>query len=45
MKKMIVDQVRELLERHLNALEIANRLGIDITDVQTAIEIIKQIVT
>lgn len=36
-------QVREFLERHCNALEIAHRMNIDVADVQTIIEIIKGI--
>ena len=45
MKHTIILQVRELLDRHLDWLEIANRLNLDPTDVQMAIEIIKQIVS
>lgn len=45
MKHTIILQVRELLERHLNVLEIASRLNLDPYDVQTAIEIIKQVVS
>ena len=44
MKNSIIRQVRELLERNLDWLEIANRLNLDPADVQMAIEIIKQIV-
>lgn len=44
MKHHIILQVRELLDRHLNMLEIASRLGLDPADVQMAIEIIKQMV-
>jgi hypothetical protein len=44
MKNTIILQVRELLDRHLNLIEIAHRLNLDPTDVQAAIEIIKQIV-
>jgi hypothetical protein len=45
MKNTIIVQVRELLERNLDWLEIANRLNLDPSDVQTAIEVIKQIVS
>jgi hypothetical protein len=44
MKNSIISQVRELLERNLDWLEIANRLNLDPSDVQMAIEVIKQIV-
>lgn len=45
MKNNIILQVRELLERNLDWLEIANRLNLDPSDVQMAIEVIKQIVS
>ena len=45
MKNTIILQVRELLERNLDWLEIANRLNLDPSDVQMAIEVIKQIVS
>jgi hypothetical protein len=45
MKNSIISQVRELLERNLDWLEIANRLNLDPSDVQVAIEVIKQIVS
>jgi hypothetical protein len=45
MKNTIISQVRELLERNLDWLEIANRLNLDPSDVQMAIEVIKQIVS
>jgi predicted transcriptional regulator len=47
MKHTILLQVREMLERHkdLNWLEIAQRLNLDPSDVQMAIEVIKQIVS
>lgn len=45
MKNSIILQVRELLERNLDWLEIANRLNLDPSDVQMAIEVIKQIVS
>jgi hypothetical protein len=47
MKNTILLQVREMLERHrdLNWWEIAQRLNLDPTDVQMAIEVIKQIVS
>jgi hypothetical protein len=45
MKNNIISQVRELLERNLDWLEIANRLNLDPSDVQMAIEVIKQIVS
>lgn len=45
MKHTIILQVRELLDRHLNLIEIAHRLNLDLADVQAAIEIIKQVVS
>lgn len=45
MKNAIITQVRELLDRNLDWLEIANRLNLDPTDVQMAIEFIKQLVS
>jgi hypothetical protein len=45
MKNNIISQVRELLERNLDWLEIANRLNLDPSDVQMAIEVIKQIIS
>ena len=38
-------QVRELMERHLDVLEIAHRLHIDPSDITAIVEIIKQIVS
>ena len=38
-----VSQVRELLERHCNVMEIASRLHIDHDDVAMIIEFIKNI--
>ena len=45
MKNSIIIQVRELLERNLDLFEISSRLNLDPSDVQMAIEIIKQIVS
>ena len=41
----LIMQVRELMDRHLDTLEIAHRLHLDPTDVQTIIDIINQILT
>ena len=38
----IVQQVRELVERHLDVLEIARRLHFDPQDVALIVEFIKQ---
>ena len=35
-------QVRELMERHLDVIEIAHRLHIDVGTVTTIVEVIKQ---
>ena len=45
MKNYILSQVRELLERGCNLLEIAHKLNLDPTDVQIAIEVIRNILT
>ena len=37
--------VREMLERHWNVYEIAARMNLDTSDVQSIIEIIKNIAT
>jgi len=37
--------VRELLDRHLDVIEIAHRLHFNVDDVQAVVEIIKQIIT
>ena len=38
-------QVRELMERHLDAIQIAHRVGLDPQDIMAMIEIIKQVVS
>jgi orotate phosphoribosyltransferase-like protein len=45
MKREIINQVRELLERNLSATEIAQRLNIDLDLVRVAAEIINQLLT
>ena len=40
MMTLMIAQVRELLERHLDAIEIARRLHIDITMVEQVIAIL-----
>ena len=45
MKVIIVNQVRELLERGLNPLEISQRMRIDLDLVRTAIDVINNLVT
>jgi hypothetical protein len=45
MKNYILSQVRELLERGYNLLEIAHKLNLDPKDVQLAIEVIRNILT
>jgi len=44
MKSSIISQVRELLDRNLDWLEITHRLNLNPSDVQLAIEIIKQLI-
>jgi hypothetical protein len=43
MKREIINQVRELLERNLSTVEIAHRMGIDLDLVKMAIDIINQL--
>ena len=45
MKREIINQVRELLDRNLSTAEIAQRLGIDIDLAKMAIDTINQLLT
>ena len=45
MKRELVNQVRELLERNLRTAEIAHRMGIDLDLVKMAIDTINQLLT
>ena len=45
MTRTILNQVRELLERHLDVLEISERLHIDLETVRAAADILKEIIT
>ena len=45
MKREIINQVRELLDRNLSTAEIAHRLGIDIDLTKMAIDTINQLLT
>ena len=45
MHRTIINQVRELMDRHWNAFEIANKLGIDINTVKFAMDVIREMVT
>lgn len=42
LKRDIILQVRELLERHLDVIDIAHRLRMDVPTVMSIIEILKQ---
>jgi len=44
MKNYLINQVRELMERQLDIIEIAHRLHLDVGTVTTIVEIIKQAV-
>jgi hypothetical protein len=41
----LILQVREMLERHWDVYEIASKMNLDVDDIQTILEIIKQIVS
>ena len=45
MHRSIINQVRELMDRHWNAFEIANKLNIDIDTVKFAMDIIREMLT
>jgi orotate phosphoribosyltransferase-like protein len=45
MKRELVNQIRELMERHLDVVDIAARLNIDLDTVRIALDIIKEIIT
>jgi len=45
MKRQLLNQVREMLERHLDAVEIANRMNVDLDTVRTAADIIRELLT
>ena len=45
MKRELVNQVRELLERNLSTAEIAHRMGIDLDLVKIAVDAINQLLT
>ena len=45
MKREIINQVRELLDRNLSLTEIAQRMNIDLDLVRLAAEIINQLLT
>jgi hypothetical protein len=45
MKRQLINQVRELLERNISTAEIAHRMGIDPDLVQLATQIINQLLT
>ena len=45
MKRQLINQVRELLERNLSTAEIAHRMGIDVDLVKMAVDTINQLLT
>jgi hypothetical protein len=45
MNRDIINQVRELLERHLNVVDIAQKMGVDLDTVRLAADIIKEVIT
>jgi DNA-directed RNA polymerase specialized sigma subunit len=45
MKRELINQVREMLERNLSVTEIAQRLNVDLDLVRIAADIINQLLT
>ena len=45
MKRQLLNQVRELLERNVSTAEIAHRMGIDVDLVKMAVDAINQLLT
>ena len=45
MTRDIINQVREMLERHLDVVEIASKLNLDLDTVKLAVDIIKELIT
>jgi hypothetical protein len=45
MKRDLINQIRELLDRHLDIVDIAARLNLDLDTVRIALDIIKEIIT
>jgi hypothetical protein len=45
MTRDIINQVRELLERHLDVVDIAQKIGVDLETVRLAADIIKEVIT
>ena len=45
MHRDFVNQVRELLERHIDVVDIASKLNVGLDTVKIALDIIKEILT
>ena len=45
MSRDIINQVRELLERHLDVIDIAQKIGVDLDTVRLAADIIREVIT
>jgi hypothetical protein len=45
MTRDIINQVREMLERHFDVVEIASKLNLDLDTVKLAADIIKELIT
>jgi hypothetical protein len=45
MTRDTINQVREMLERHLDIVEIASKLNLDLDTVKLAADIIKELIT
>jgi hypothetical protein len=45
MNRDLINQVRELLDRHLDVVEIAQRMRVDLDLVRIAADIIKELLT
>jgi hypothetical protein len=45
MARDIINQVREMLDRHLDVVEISSKLNLDLDTVKIAADIIKELIT
>lgn len=45
MSRELINQVRELLERHFDVFEISQKIGVDLETVRLCLDVIKEVVT